>query len=357
MAIDTKEFICKIDSNLTANKDYMRFLIRVKREGRWKRKVLDYSTKGWSKRDRIRFATRELDVLIEKLTSSNSADVPRLCDYAESLFLLMPDTPWTATKKRHFDKYLKKDLGSKKLDEILPMHISTCMKKQEKKGLHPRTIKTTLEILRPLYKEAIINRFVMYSPCEGLKVKIPKSKKIVTDASDKLSEIHNVILDIFKYDNYYRALYLFALMGRRKGEILSLRWKNVSFIHNYVVLTDTKNDEVQKMYLPPLIRDALKTFYDPSSVWVFASPRNPFAHIINIEKTTAKIKARLPYFTLHYLRNIIVSAMAEQGKNATSMSGALGHLSAHTIDKYLTLNYLEGSKSAFDTIAKIVTKK
>lgn len=354
MAIDTKEFTEKVDSNLSSNKEYTRFLIRVKRDNKWKRKVLDYTKKGWSKRDRIRVATRELDSLIEKLESVHGGDVPKLRDYAKAFFEGLPDTTWTDTKRRHYDNYIDKSLGSKRIDEILPVQIEDCMKKQEREGLHPRTVNTTLEILRPLYKKAIINRLMMHSPCEGLKVKIPKSKKIVTDASCKLKEIHAVIMDEFKDDDFFRALYLFALMGRRKGEILSLRWENVSFEHNYVVLSDTKNDEVQKMFLPPLVKEALEKFYDPGSEWVFPSPTVPGQHITNIEKTTANIKKRLPYFTLHYLRNVIVSAMAEHGQAAVDMSGALGHLSAHTIDKYLTLNYLAGSKSASETIEQII---
>jgi len=354
MAIDTKEFTEKIDSNLRANRDFTRFLIRVKRDSRWKRKVLDYTRKGWSKRDRVRIALRELDVLIDALESVHGGDVPRLREYAGAFFDGLPDTSWTETKKRHYDNYIDKSLGAKKIDEILPVHIEACMLKQERAGLHPRTVNTTLEILRPLYKKAILNRLMMYSPCEGLKVKIPKSKKIVTDASSRLREIYAVIMEEFREDDFYRALYLFALMGRRKGEILSLRWEDVSFEHDYVVLSDTKNDEVQKMFLPPLIKEALEAFYAPSAEWVFPSPTVPGQHITNIEKTTANIKKKLPYFTLHYLRNVIVSAMAEQGQAAVNMSGALGHLSAHTIDKYLTLNYLAGSRSASETIENIV---
>ncbi len=354
MAIDETVYMCRVCTGMKADAAYTRFLILVKRNGKRKRKVLDYTKKGWSKRDRIRVATRELDGLIEQLESVNGGSIPRLRDYAKDFFKSMPGTAWTDTKKRHYDNYIDGSLGTKKLDEILPMHIKECMAKQERAGLHPRTVNTTLEILRPLFKEAIINRFVMFSPCEGLKVKIPKSKKIVTDASSRLKEIYAVIMEEFRDDDFYRALYLFALMGRRKGEILSLRWENVSFEYNYVVLSDTKNDEVQKMFLPPLVKEALESFYDPSEEWVFSSPSVPGHHIPKIEKTTANIKKRLPYFTLHYLRNVIVSAMAEQGQAAVNMSGALGHLSANTIDKYLTLNYLAGSKSASETIENIV---
>ena len=53
---------------------------------------------------------------------------------------------------------------------------------------------------------------------------------------------------------------------------------------------------------------------------------------------------------MHYTRNVMVSAMAEQGIDAIYMSGALGHNDPNTITKYLTMNYLQGSKIASDMI-------
>jgi D-ribose pyranose/furanose isomerase RbsD len=46
----------------------------------------------------------------------------------------------------------------------------------------------------------------------------------------------------------------------------------------------------------------------------------------------------------------MVSAMAELGVDAIYMSGALGHSDPNTITKYLTMNYLTGSKIASNMI-------
>ena len=53
---------------------------------------------------------------------------------------------------------------------------------------------------------------------------------------------------------------------------------------------------------------------------------------------------------MHYTRNVMVSAMAEQGIDDIYMSGTLGHNNPNTITKYLTMNYLQGSKIASDMI-------
>jgi hypothetical protein len=54
--------------------------------------------------------------------------------------------------------------------------------------------------------------------------------------------------------------------------------------------------------------------------------------------------------TDHYCRNVMGSAMVERGVDAIHMSGALGHSDPNTIIKYLTMNYLQGSKIASDMI-------
>ena len=48
--------------------------------------------------------------------------------------------------------------------------------------------------------------------------------------------------------------------------------------------------------------------------------------------------------------------MAENGLSATIMSGAIGHNNTATLSKYLSLNYVQGSKMANETIEKIMCK-
>lgn len=69
-----------------------------------------------------------------------------------------------------------------------------------------------------------------------------------------------------------------------------------------------------------------------------------------------KIRLGDPKFGVHYLRNVMVSAMAEQGLESMHLSGALGHNDPNTIKKYLTMNYLKSSEKASEVIDVIVEK-
>ena len=161
---------------------------------------------------------------------------------------------------------------------------------------------------------------------------------------------------LFRSNPFYKALYLFALQGRRKSEILTLKWEDVNLKQGYYILRNTKNNEEQKIFLPEPIKEIISEF-DKFDEYVFTSGRTG-TRMININKVTARLKRRLndDKFCLHYLRNVIVSAMAEQGLESIYLSGALGHNNPNTINKYLTLNYLRSSEIASGIIDEIVKK-
>lgn len=101
----------------------------------------------------------------------------------------------------------------------------------------------------------------------------------------------------------------------------------------------------------------LKEFKEESG-WVFQSRRTG-THLVDIRRVTDRMKIRLgdPKFGIHYLRNVMVSAMAEQGLESMHLSGALGHNDPNTIKKYLTMNYLRSSEKASEVIDAIVEEK
>ena len=127
-------------------------------------------------------------------------------------------------------------------------------------------------------------------------------------------------------------------------------WLHISFKHDYYLLIDTKNNEEQKIFLPPNVKACLAEFKGTKG-WVFESSIKPGNRLGDVKFQTAKLKSKLgDWFGMHYCRNVLVSAMAERGVDAIHMSGALGHADPNTITKYLTMNYMRGSKIASEMI-------
>ena len=357
MAIDSKDYPNKIKANLWANKNYTIYFYNFMENRKRYRGLIDLSGKtSWSKRDKISVAEAELIKIKADKRDGVLSDKITLDKFLEQHYKLHAETNWKKTRLSFYETYISPLIGKKNLTAIRQLHIKEVIKQQEDKKLAPRTVKQTFEVLNPVFKAAIANRLIVHNPLDGIKIKLPKTKKIVTNATDKLVEIYKAIHEEFGEDPFYLSLFLFGLQGRRRGEILKLRWEDINLKDSYYVLRDTKNNEEQKIYLPDNIKVELLKF-KRNTGWVYQS-RKTNTHLVDIRKATGKLKKRLKddNFGIHYLRNVIVSAMAEAGMDSIHLSGALGHNDPNTITKYLTLNYLKGSELASDVIDGIVKK-
>lgn len=356
MAIDKSNYPHLIENNLWADNHHTVFFYNFMFEKKRYRGLIDLTDKtSWGKKDRIMFAKGELVRIKNTKRDSVINTNITLAAYMNEYWKTRPDTPYFESRKQFYEKHVKPHIGQKKLTDLRKMHLDQLLKKQEEAGLAPATRKQTLEVLNPAMKDALVNRMIPFNPCDGVKIKLPATKKIVVNATTLLNKIHEAIEAEFNGDPFYHALFLFALQGRRRGEIIRLRWEDVNFDANYYVLRKTKNNEEQKIYLPERIKELLQEFRS-SEGWVFQSRRSD-THIVDIRRVTDRMKTRLgdPKFGVHYLRNVMVSAMAEQGLESMHLSGALGHNDPNTIKKYLTMNYLRSSEKASEVIDAIVT--
>lgn len=349
MAINTKDFPNQVKNNLRANSDYTKFYYRFEFEKKTYKGIIDYSSKTWKKQDRIRNAEAEL-IEAKKLAEQKIDADSKVDDIVKLYFETLPNGSYLKNLSSYYVRKVKSKIGSKKVREILPLHIQKIVNENVKGGDSPRTAKQAIEILSPSFKIARMNRIIDYNPCDDVKLVRPKTKKIVVNATERLSIIYKAIIEQYPNDPFYRSFFLLALQGRRKSEVINLRWENISFEYDYYLLPNTKNDEEQKIFLPPNVKNALEEFRKKSG-WVFESPIKKGCRLSDAKKQTEKLKSKLgSWFTMHYTRNVMVSAMAEQGVDAIYMSGALGHNDPNTITKYLTMNYLKGSKIASDMI-------
>lgn len=280
----------------------------------------------------------------------NISENATIDDIVQLYFESMKEGTYKQNRKSYYDRKVKPKIGKKLAKSVFQRHLQKLVNENIANGDSPRTAKQIIEVLSPAFNLAEANQITTHNPCRKVKIAISPSKKIVVNASDRLRVIYNAIMKLYKDDPYYRAFFLLALQGRRKSEVMNLKWEHISFDHDYYVLPTTKNGEEQKIYLPPNVKECLEDFKQNIG-WVFESPVNPGHRLCDAKKQTAKLKKAIgEWFTMHYTRNVMVSAMAEQGIDAIYMSGALGHSDPNTVTKYLTMNYLKGSKMASDMI-------
>ena len=356
MAINVKDFPEEIITGLKANSLYTRFFYRFKIGEQTSRGIIDFTKRtDWNKKTRIDEAIAELlKIKNEKEEAMHlGIDLDATIDDIVNLYLdTLEEGTYKKNRKSYYDRKVKKVLGKKKARNILPVHIQNIVNQSIKEGNKPGTAKQAVEILSPAFNIARANRIVTHNPCLDVKISIPPSKKIVVNATERLTQIYQAIMELYGDDPFYRAFFLLSLQGRRKAEIINLKWEDISFEYDYYLLPNTKNNEEQKIFLPPNVKAALSEFKQESG-WVFESPVNRGKRLSDAKRQTAKLKRTLgDWFTMHYTRNVMVSAMAEQGVDAIYMSGALGHSDPNTITKYLTMNYIQGSKIASEMIQR-----
>jgi len=367
-------------------KDNRKFLFRFKMKI-WNTAKGIYETKQFSKVYNIKATNHSRKENIEKaqeefkvfkntvVDKKDKIDIP-----LDELFIKYmenePLTAWTHKKKHIYDlyignsglsnitkeptkeliskraKYDKVKIGGMEIATIMPMHIEKITSHMEKvHKLSPRTQKGILEILSPLFNFAMRNKLMSENPVQDITIKIPSQKKIVTNATALFKSVYVGITDYFKDEVFYQALFLFGFTGRRKSEILNLKWENVDLENDYYWIEDTKNGEKQRYPLPLMIKDPLMQIQDDRVGLVFKSPITGRA-LTGIDRPMRNLKQYIGIdtLTLHYMRNILVSTLAEQGTEAVTLSGILGHKDINTINKYLSNSTMESGLKGLRTI-------
>jgi integrase len=134
------------------------------------------------------------------------------------------------------------------------------------------------------------------------------------------------------------ALRLLILSGARKGEIIGLQWRWVSFERSLLELPDSKTGS-KVIYLNA-----------PAAALLAALPRidgNPHvlpgdragSHIVNIEKTWRRVRqtAGLDDVRIHDLRHSFAAVGASAGFSLPLLGALLGHAEVATTQRYAHL--------------------
>jgi len=155
-------------------------------------------------------------------------------------------------------------------------------------------------------------------------------------------------------ESHWDKLYLLVLMamttGARRGELLKLRWCDVSIKDNAAYLGDTKNGDDRELHFAPIVMDELKRFQEVGNGLIFPSDEKP-NQAMDIRKAwekalrVANIPAKdilnpdgsikLGKFTFHCLRHGFCSALSDSGRELSQIGKLAGHKSLQTTLRYI----------------------
>jgi integrase len=138
--------------------------------------------------------------------------------------------------------------------------------------------------------------------------------------------------------------------GARRGELLKLRWCDVSIKDSAAYLGDTKNGDDRELHFAPIVMDELKRFQEVGNGLIFPSAEKP-NQAMDIRKAWEKAlrMANIPAkdilnpddsikqekFTFHCLRHGFCSALSDSGRELSQIGKLAGHKSLQTTMRYI----------------------
>lgn len=246
-----------------------------------------------------------------------------------------------ATYRNHIAPYL----GDMNLIDIRPHHIDEV--KAEVIGKAPATIKGIIDIIKATLRHALEDKTIKTLPLErrhDIKVIAAQQKTIVTDAMGKFRAVHDAIITEFLHDTVMRGVFLFGLYGRRKAEVLRMRWDHIDFkTMQYMIPADHSKVRIDFVFaLPDEIATILRKINGKRRGLIFKNPRTGKEYS-NIQPQIEQIRKASGWerFTFHAMRNLLASMLHSRGVSTSYISSVLGHTNPVTVQQYLSMERVQ----------------
>ncbi len=218
----------------------------------------------------------------------------------------------------------------------------------------------TFRTFKAMLNWAIERGLLEKNPATGVRLpKPPRRGRFLTreEAKRLLNTMDHLVAVRGLNETHADAIRLLIFTGARRTEILGLRWAEVDF-------------STQRLMLPPersktggKTGDRIIALNDPALAvllrrprtgqYVFPAAKGDSGHFTGIQKSWRLILARceLGELRLHDLRHSFASFALEAGENILSISKALGHASTQMTEHYLHLRSNSSSALASRTAA------
>ncbi len=261
------------------------------------------------------------------------------------------------TYKRFTDKHIMPKLGRKGLDKLTPLDVQSLMGElADSTGV--RTANACRTLLFSAYKQAIRWQLTARNPVEATDPlrAARKDMKLWTGAQA------SHFLDTSRPHRLFAAFYLVMATGLRRGELLGLRWADVSERELYIrqqltyregtfVYSPPKTAQgTRRIAITPDVYAVLETHRKaqegqrarlgglwPDTGLVFVSEAGTPIHPRNFERSWGQLKkaAKMPDARLHDLRHLHVSLLVKQGIDPQAIADRVGHTDASfTLRRY-----------------------
>ncbi|MFA6145158.1 MAG: tyrosine-type recombinase/integrase [Sulfurimonas sp.] len=252
---------------------------------------------------------------------------------------------WRSMQEATYNNHIAKYLGDVNLQDIRPHHIDEVKVAVIRNA--PATIKGIMDIVKATLRHALEDKKIKTLPLEprhDIKVVSAQQKTIVTDAIGKFRAVHDAIVTEFLHDTTMCCVFLFGLYGRRKAEVLRMRWEHIDFkTMQYMIPADHSKVRIDFVFaLPDEIADTMRKIRGKRRGMIFKNPRTGKEYS-NIHPQIEQIRKASGWerFTFHAMRNLLASMLHSRGVSTSYISSVLGHTNPVTVQQYLSMERVQ----------------
>ncbi|MCP5362081.1 MAG: tyrosine-type recombinase/integrase [Hyphomicrobiales bacterium] len=236
-----------------------------------------------------------------------------------------------------FNRHLA-DWGTRRISNITEHDVFT---KHQTIGVQKGkyTANRTLELIRAMFNRAIdLGYWKGSNPARGTKKFKEKSRDRFLQA-DELQRFFEA-LNAEENTTARDYILLSLLTGQRKGNMLAMRWDELSLTRAEWRIPKTKNGDPLTVHLPPQAVELLRERKAASeSDWVFPGAGKT-GHLQDPKKAWQRILARaeIQDLRIHDLRRTLGSWQTVLGASSFIVGKSLGHKSLQSTAVYARLN-------------------
>lgn len=311
---------------------------------------------------------------VEGIMATQAQIVPKrteLASGAEAAILAWADATTNASSRRRADLLRDKSRAvadffaftSKSPTEIRAGDVKSWQIELEERGLSPATVYSMVSKVSSFYrwalKDAELSKLINGNPVDLARPKAPKAyqsestKSLDDDELDKLLAYVKAKVDngdvVGKRD--YALLIHFVLTGRRRAEVINLRWKDVKTNGAMLVEYHVKGGEIEtRIVEAPIVKATmldylvasgrLETMVDDSPIWTrhdrAGEPGQQLtSHAFDKNVKLYAKEVGIKDFHLHQLRHTFARQAGDETGSLNDVQEALGHKNQATTRIYL----------------------
>lgn len=244
------------------------------------------------------------------------------------------------------------------------INLKTSGNKRTGKELANNSILQIVSVLKRIFDYAINEEVIMQNPIHNLKLKYnQKQVEAFTEIEQKKIETYIMKANNIRLYGVIIALYT----GVRIGELLALKWEDVNFVENTLLINKTlspiKISDETGFISTPKTSSAIRLIHYPKQLnfifkklkafngkYVISSYKKGIVTISNYQKTFSKLlqKINIEHKGFHSLRHTFATRAIELGTDIKTLSEILGHS-----NPTITLNrYIHSSEKQKKFLAK-----